>query len=82
MKKKDFLEFKNKTIDSLKKEIEKLAREKNEAKIERDMNKTKNVHTIISIKKNIAQIKTLINQKSFSEKLKEKKGQGTESVSS
>ena len=68
MKPKDLKELKTKSLESLKKEIERLTRAKNEAKIERDMSKTKNVHHLSKIKKDIAQLLTLTGEKSFAEK--------------
>ena len=68
MKKKDLAELKNKSVDSLKKEIERIVKEKNDAKIDRDINKTKNVHRILKLRRDIAQIKTILALKQFVEK--------------
>ena len=68
MKKKDLAELKNKSVDSLKKEIERVVKEKNDAKIDRDINKTKNVHRILKLRRDIAQIKTILALKQFVEK--------------
>ncbi|OGD86411.1 hypothetical protein A2870_00880 [Candidatus Curtissbacteria bacterium RIFCSPHIGHO2_01_FULL_41_11] len=75
MKNKDLKELKSKNIEALKKERERLLKEKNEAMIERDMSKTKNYHHLLSIKRSIAQVMTLINEKSFAEKSQKENGQ-------
>lgn len=68
MKNKDLKELKNKSTEALKKEIARLITEKKEAMVERDIKKTKNAHKTLKIKREIAQIVTLINEKSFAEK--------------
>ena len=83
MKSKDLKEFKNKSAELLKKEIVRLIGEKNEAKMERDVKKAKNVHKILALKKSVAQIMTLVNEKAFEQNsAKVAKTKETENASS
>lgn len=68
MKSRDFKELKNKSVEALTKEVEKLIKEKNDAKIERDMSKAKDTHKISKLRRDMAQLKTLISEKLFLEK--------------
>lgn len=68
MKNRDFEQLKNKSVEALKKEVERLVHEKNDAKIERDVTKAKDTHRISKIRRDMAQIKTLIGEKLFLEK--------------
>lgn len=62
MKKKEFSEFKTKNQQELKKKIEELKKEEFETSIQLKMGKIKNVRHGGQIRKDIARIKTLINQ--------------------
>lgn len=82
MKKKDLQDLKTKSIEFLKKEIQNKMKSKNEFKIERDTNKAKNVHKIRALRREIAQITTLINEKAFTERMtKESKEKETHAAS-
>lgn len=63
MKKKDLTEIKSKTISQLLKSVADLKKEMVGLKIDMSLGKTKNVHEISKKKRNIAQIKTILNQK-------------------
>ena len=68
MKSRDFEQLKNTNVEALKKEIKRLVKEKNDAMIERDVTKAKDTHRISKIRRDMAQIKTLISEKKFAEK--------------
>ncbi len=68
MKKKDLSEIKSKTISQLMKNISDLKKEMVGLSIDMSLGKTKNVHELSKKKKNIAQIKTILNQKLALEK--------------
>ena len=61
MKKKEMQEYKNKTLGEIEKKIGELQKKKVETLIEISMGKIKNVHAATKIKKEIAQLKTIIN---------------------
>lgn len=63
MKKKDLAEIKSKTIGQLLKHITDLKKEMVGINIDMSLGKTKNVHEVSKRKRNIAQIKTILNQK-------------------
>ncbi len=75
MKHKELNDFKTKNIEGLKKEVTRLTKEKKEAEIEHDVNKSKNVHKILQIRRDIAQISTLISEKVFTQKPTNTKGE-------
>lgn len=62
MKKKEFSEFKTKNQQELKKKIEELKKEEFETSIQLKMGKIKNVRRYGQIRKDIARMKTLVNQ--------------------
>ncbi len=68
MKTKDLKELKTRDIKDLKVRVQDLEKQKTVGLIELKMAKVKNVHSISKIKKEIAQIKTLINLKLISKK--------------
>ncbi|MBI4037527.1 50S ribosomal protein L29 [Candidatus Curtissbacteria bacterium] len=71
MKKKDFSDNKNKNIAELKKMVATLTGENLEKKMQNSQTKIKNVHLQRSLKKNIAQINTLIRIKEIGKEQKE-----------
>lgn len=73
MKKKDFSELKNKSVADLKKMLTDIGKEGLEKKMQNSQTKLKNMHVHKSLKKSIAQIKTLIRIKEI--ELSIKKGE-------
>ncbi len=63
MKKKDFNQLKEKTIEELKVLLAKAKLEALKIKMEQTRGKVKNVHTYLMKRKEIAKITTLINEK-------------------
>jgi len=63
MKKKDFQTLKEKTIQELNQMVKDLKLEALKTKIEIKKGKIKNVHAYLEIRKKIAKILTLINEK-------------------
>lgn len=68
MKKKELDEVKSKSINELKNKISQLQKEKINAVLELKMAKVKNVHIVKQFKKDIAQVKTILNLKLFLDK--------------
>jgi len=68
MKKKDFDDLKTKSIHDLGRKIRELEKEKISALLELRMGKTKNVHVVKQIKRDIAKTKTIFNAKLFIQK--------------
>ena len=79
MKKRDLKDLKKESAVSLYKKLKDLQKEKIESQISLKLGKIKNVHEISKKKKDIAQINTLLNIKTFMEKttnqLQKKKGE-------
>jgi len=73
MKKRDFEEFKTKSLSDLMKKIGGLEKEKNDTLIKLRMGKEKNVHSLKQIKRDIAKVKTILNAKIFIQKSTEGK---------
>ncbi len=74
MKKKDLSQLKSWGIDEMKKRLKELEKEKTEQTLNLKMGKTKNVHIVAKIKKDVAQIKTIIRVKALTqEQTKESK---------
>lgn len=63
MKKKDLTEIKAKTIEDLNKLIPDKEKQKASTKLEQKLGKIKNVHQVNQIKKDLAQIKTILSRK-------------------
>lgn len=63
MKKKDLTEIKTKTIEDLNKLIPEKEKQKASTKLEQKLKKIKNVHQVNQIKKDLAQIKTILSRK-------------------
>lgn len=63
MKKKDLTEIKTKTIEDLNKLIPEKEKQKASTKLEQKLGKIKNVHQVNQIKKDLAQIKTILSRK-------------------
>ena len=63
MKKKDLTEIKTKTIEDLNKLIPEKEKQKAQTKLEQKLGKIKNVHQVNQIKKDLAQIKTILSRK-------------------
>lgn len=63
MKKKDLTEIKTKTIEDLNKLIGEKEKQKASTKLEQKLGKIKNVHQVNQIKKDLAQIKTILSRK-------------------
>lgn len=75
MKKKDLDQLKSKTVAEFQKSLSELEKEKTEQVLNLKMGKTKNVHLASKIKKDIAQIKTLVRIKALTQEYaKENKG--------
>lgn len=69
MKRKDLQDLKTKDIKDLKSKIADLAKQKTNNLLELKMGKVKNVHAVKKIKKDIAQLKTIISLKILKEKI-------------
>ncbi|OGD84684.1 50S ribosomal protein L29 [Candidatus Curtissbacteria bacterium RIFCSPLOWO2_01_FULL_41_18] len=67
MKKKDLDQLKSKTVAEFQKSLSELEKEKTEQVLNLKMGKTKNVHVVSKIKKDIAQIKTLVRIKTLAQ---------------
>ena len=65
MKKKDYKDLKIKTIGDLAKKVKELRREITEKHIELKMGKTKNVHEVNLLRKDVAKMLTIMKIKSF-----------------
>lgn len=65
MKKKDYKDLKIKTTGDLAKKVKELRREITEKNIELKMGKTKNVHEVNTLRKDVAKILTIMKIKSF-----------------
>ena len=65
MKTKDFKELKNKNLDHLKKVVGDIEKEIAGLKVE---NKGKNVHLLIQKRRSLAQVKTVLGEKIFTER--------------
>lgn len=65
MKKRDFNDLKIKTIGDLAKKVKVLRREITEKHIELKMGKTKNVHEVNILRKDVAKMLTIMKIKSF-----------------
>ena len=63
MKKKDLTEIKTKIIEDLNKLIGEKEKQKASTKLEQKLGKIKNVHQVNQIKKDLAQIKTILSRK-------------------
>lgn len=63
MKKKEFNQFKEKSVEELKVVLGNLETEAMKAKLEIAQGKMKNVHTFLTKRKDIAKINTLISEK-------------------
>ena len=72
MKKKQLIEYRQKSDNELAKRIVQLEREKIETVLQIKMGKIKNVHESARIKKEIAQLKTIVQTNKFKEKEKVK----------
>jgi len=59
MKKKEFSEFKNKSLSEIRKKIAALEKEKTQTLIELNLGKVKDVKSVSKNKKDIARLKTL-----------------------
>ena len=81
MKKKEMQEYKNKTLGEIEKKIGELQKKKVETLIEISMGKIKNVHAATKIKKEIAQLKTIINLTSKANVVKQKTEKGKQHAS-
>ena len=81
MKKKEMQEYKNKTLGEIEKKIGELQKKKVETLIEISMGKIKNVHAATKIKKEIAQLKTIINLTSKANVVKQKTEKGEQHAS-
>lgn len=68
MKKKNLEELKNKSVNQLKEMVNNMEKEIITGKIEREQSKIKNVHAINRKRKDIAQIKTILQAKFFIDK--------------
>lgn len=71
MKKKELQEYRNKTLAEIKKKIAEFEKEKTQTFLEVNMGKIKNVHAAGKIRKEIAQLKTVLNLKTMSEVAKQ-----------
>lgn len=67
MKKKDLDQLKSKTVAEMEKSLSELEKEKTEQILNLKMDKEKNVHVVARIKKDIAQIKTLVRVKTLAQ---------------
>ena len=81
MKNKEMQEYKNKTLGEIEKKIGELQKKKVETLIEISMGKIKNVHAATKIKKEIAQLKTIINLTSKANVVKQKTEKGKQHAS-
>lgn len=71
MKKKEFNDFKNKSMDGLKKTIIETQKQVIEKNLDLKMGKSKNVHEVKVKRKDLARLKTLLRNKFLSENIKE-----------
>lgn len=70
MKKNDLLEIKNMDIVGLTKKATGLIKEVADLSLEKNMHKLKNFKSVTQVRKNLAQVLTVLNQKNVLEALK------------
>lgn len=70
MKKKELLEIKNKTIENLRLLLVEKKKAQVSMTMEQKLGKVKNVHSAHQIKKDIAEVKTILAEKMFAERVK------------
>ncbi len=73
MKRKELNQLKSQSIDEIKKKLKERQKEKTEELINLKMGKTKDVHAISKIRKDIAQLKTIISFNTLSSHMKKNK---------
>jgi len=73
MKRKELNQLKSQSIDEIKKKLKERQKEKTEELINLKMDKTKDVHVISKIRKDIAQLKTIISFKTLSSQYEKNK---------
>lgn len=66
MKRKELSQLKSQSIDEIKKKLKERQKEKTEELINLKMGKTKDVHVTSKIRKDIAQLKTIVSFKTLS----------------
>lgn len=73
MKKKELSQIKSLSVEEIKKKLKERQMGKTEEVLNLKMGKTKNVHAVAQVKKEIAQLKTIISLKTISQALEKNK---------